>query len=160
VNGAAVGGGFELVLACDLAIAAHSATFAMPEVLRGQVPGGGGVFRLAQLVGIRRATELLLTGAKIGAARAAELGIVNEVVPDDTLLDRAKALAQQITRGGPLAVAGVLDSVRQPFDGSEESWWRRADELSTAIRGSADAEEGARAFVEKRAPVWTGRAQR
>jgi enoyl-CoA hydratase/carnithine racemase len=157
VNGPAVGGGFELVLACDLAVAARSAVFSLPEVRRGLVPGGGGSFRLARLVGPRRATELLLTGASIDAGRSAALGIVNRVVADESLIDSAIELGRQIVKGGPLAISAVLDLSRGALDGPESNLWARTDEVSRGVGMSADAAEGALAFVEKRAPVWRGR---
>ncbi len=153
VEGWALGGGFELVLACDLVCAGESARFGLPEVKVGLVARGGGMLRLPQRVPRAMALEMLLTGEPVSARRAAEAGLVNHVVPDGTALDRARELAAVVAANAPLAVRaskavaiGVGD-----LDGFE-----RQRPLSDAVFASADAAEGARAFREKRPPVWRG----
>ena len=156
VEGWALAGGFELVLACDLVVAAEDARFGLPEVKRGLVAGAGGALRLPQRIPHVLSMELLLIGEPIGAQRAAEMGLVNRVVPPGTALAAALDLAELVARNGPLAVAAS----KQIAVGSRE-WppadsWERQRRIVAAVGGSADAKEGAVAFVEKRAPVWRG----
>jgi enoyl-CoA hydratase len=157
VNGPAVAGGFELVLACDLAIAAETASFGLSEVQRGLFAAGGGAFRLPRIAGPRLGMEVLLTGDRIDARRALEHGIVNQVVPAGEVLARAEELATRIVAAAPLGVAETLVLARQAFDLSEEELWRLNGEARARVFSSADALEGARAFVEKRPARWTGR---
>lgn len=160
VNGAAMGGGFEIVLACDLAIAAESARFGFPEVGRGLIAGGGGAFRLTHRIPHVLAMELLLTGDPIDARRAGELGLVNAVVPAADVRPRAVALATRIAANAPLAVQATKRIAHGIVDGHREretsQWQRSADEVRR-ILASLDAREGPRAFAEKRPPVWRGR---
>lgn len=155
VEGKALGGGFEIVLACDLIVAAEDAQFGLPEVKRGLVAAAGGVLRLPRRIPRALAMELVLTGEPIGAARAAELGLVNRVVPTGTAVEQARELAATIAANAPLAVRTakllVDESADWPF---AEAFTRQAPHTAV-VRSSADAAEGARAFVEKRAPVWT-----
>jgi enoyl-CoA hydratase/carnithine racemase len=154
-NGAAVAGGFELLLGCDVIVAAEHATFGLPEVQRGLLPAGGGTF-LGTRVPLGVALEMTLTGDSIGAARAYELGLVNAVVPAADVVARAVAIAERIAANGPLAIAAVKELVRLGVADAERAWVRLR-ELQPVVFGSEDAREGARAFVEKRAPVWRGR---
>jgi enoyl-CoA hydratase/carnithine racemase len=155
VNGAAVAGGFELVLSCDLVVAAEHATFGLSEVKRGLLPGGGGTL-LATRVPLAIALELGLTGDAVDAERAQAVGLVNRVVPADRLLDEATALAARIAENGPLAVTAVKQLMRRgTTEGGMHAW--PDGPMLRRIFGSADAREGATAFVERRAPRWTGR---
>lgn len=160
VNGFALGGGSEIVLACDLVVAAESASFGLPEVKRGIFAGGGGLVRLPQQIPEKVAMEVILTGNPLTAQRAYELGLVNRVVPYGNLLDEAMALAESISENAPLSVQiskqiarGIVD---QRF-GQEEGRWAHQEELRPIIGSSEDAKEGPRAFSEKRAPQWQGR---
>ncbi len=158
INGHAFGGGVEILLACDLAVAADHAVFSLPEPLVGLAAlGGGGLQRLVRQIPLKQAMRLILTGERISARRALEIGLVNEVVPAADLMETAKALARQITRCAPLAIeaskAVALSSLSSSLERSI------LDQHPTAVRlwASQDAIEGPRAFAEKRPPVWQGR---
>jgi enoyl-CoA hydratase len=155
VNGAAVAGGFEVMLACDLVVAAEHALFGLSEVKRGLLPGGGGTL-LATRIPLALALELALTGNSFDAARALEVGLVNRVVPRSRVLDEALALATCIAENGPLAVKLIKQLVRRGATEGGPAAWPTAAQIAQ-IFGSEDAREGALAFVEKRAPRWVGR---
>lgn len=160
VNGTALGGGTELALACDLVVAVETASFGLPEVKRGLIAGAGGAFRLVQQLPRKLAMEMLLTGEPIDAARALELGLVNKVVPPQDLMQAALTMAGRIASNAPLSVQASKRIALGIADGSiprEEELWAATRRESTALRSSADAQEGPRAFAEKRLPVWTGR---
>ncbi|MEM7224884.1 MAG: enoyl-CoA hydratase-related protein [Pseudomonadota bacterium] len=160
VNGLAVGGGFELALCCDLMVAAEEAAFFLPETRVGVAPDAG-CFRLPERLPRAIALEMLMTGRRMDAAEAARWGLVNAVVPGDQLGAKARALAQEIVRGAPLAVAAIKELVRGRGSHDLEECYRRqtAGQFPAYARmaASEDAEEGPRAFAEKRDPVWRGR---
>ncbi len=156
VNGPALAGGFELVLACDLVVAADHAIFGIPEVKRGLLAAGGGLVRLPRRLPMAMAMELALTGDSISAERAHELGLVNAVVPAERVMDEALALASRIIENAPLSVRYSRQLVLQVGDVTEEEAWRLSDEATAKVFGSADAMEGPLAFAQKRAPNWTG----
>jgi enoyl-CoA hydratase len=156
VEGWALAGGFELMLACDLVVAGAGSRFGVPEVKRALVPAGGGALLLPRRIPFALAMELLLTGESVTAARAAELGLVNRVVPDGTALDGALALAEVIAANGPLAVAATKQIARAQAGWTAGEGWQRQEELYRPVFESADAREGAAAFAEKRAPAWRG----
>ena len=157
VSGFALAGGTELVLACDLVVAAEDAFFGLPEVTRGIVAAAGGMFRLPRVIPPARARELLLTGARLPAREAHSLGLVNRLVPAAEVLPAARALADEICANAPLAVRETLALARAALDLTEEEAWQRSIEASQRVAQSEDAKEGPRAFVEKRPPRWTGR---
>jgi len=157
VEGWALAGGFEIMLACDLAVAAETARFGVPEVKRGLVAGAGAALRLPERVPMPIALELLLTGDPIDAKRAAELGLVNRLTPEGGALDGALELAATIAENGPLAVEVTRRIARASRDWSAEEGWSKQDELIGPVFVSEDAMEGAQAFAEKRKPVWKGR---
>ena len=148
LNGPALGGGFEIALACDLVIAAEEAWLALPEVKRGLFAAGGGT-TLATRIPLAVALEMGLTGDPITAARAAQLGLVNKVVPADEVRKEAITVAGKLAANGPLAVALTKKLIR-------ERRWADAAETAAIFR-SADALEGARAFADRRPPAWTGK---
>jgi len=155
LNGATVGGGFEIMMACDLVVAAEHVKFGLAEVKRGLMPGGGGTL-LATRIPLTIALEITLTGETFDAARALELGLVNRVVPSGAELDEALALAELIAANGPLAVRTVKKLVRATTLQGGDAGWPRPSEIG-AVFGSEDAREGATAFAEKRAPRFVGR---
>lgn len=158
VNGMALGGGAEIVLACDLAVAAESATFGLPEVKRGLIAAAGGVFRLPEQVPPKVAMRMMLTGEPIDAAEALRWGFVNEVVPDGQALDAALRLAAAVAANAPLAVQASKRLAWGKVDGQisrEQQSWERNQAEMTAIVGSSDVQEGVLAFIEKRPPAWT-----
>jgi enoyl-CoA hydratase len=155
VNGAAVGGGFELALSCDLVVAAESARFGLPEVKRGLIAGGGGTL-LGTRLPLSLALEVALTGELISAAQASTWGLVNRVVPAAELLDASLALAATIAANGPIAIRTTKELVRRAVLDDPKRGWATPEELS-AVFGSEDAKEGAQAFIEKRQPSWKGR---
>jgi crotonobetainyl-CoA hydratase len=160
VNGVALGGGTELVLASDLAVAATSSSFGLPEVTRGLIAGGGGAFRLPRTVAQKVAMELLLTGDVIDAAAAQQLGLINHVVPTAAVVTQAMALGERIAANAPLAVQAskrVAYAVVDEVVAAETELWRLSDEADARMRASRDAAEGAAAFVARRVAVWIGR---
>lgn len=156
VEGSALGGGFEIALACDLIVAADDARFGLPEVKRGLVAAAGGVLRLPRRIPRNIAMELILTGDPVGAARAAELGLVNVVVPAGTTAVAARELAARIAANAPLAVRASKFLVDHSADWSSDEAFSRQTPHIDLVRSSRDAAEGARAFVDKRTPVWVG----
>jgi len=156
IGGFAVAGGFEILLACDMRVCAESAEFGLPEVKRGLVAGAGGVTRLPRQMPHAIALELIATGDRIGAKRAYELGFVNRVVPDGQEMTEAVRLAEAIAVNAPVAVKEALALARQAFDHSDEELAALTDLTTQLIVKTKDCQEGPRAFLEKRAPVWTG----
>ena len=156
-NGAALAGGFEIMISCDMVVAADHAKFGIPEASRGLIAGGGGLIRLARRIPIAVAYELALTADPIDAQRAYELGIVNRVVPGEAVLDTAIALAERVAANAPLAVRTSKRVMHEAVELTEAEAWRVNNDAFGAIGASSDALEGAVAFAEKRPPVWTGR---
>ncbi|MGH9059458.1 MAG: enoyl-CoA hydratase-related protein [Acidimicrobiales bacterium] len=163
VNGTALGGGTELALASDLAVAVESAKFGLPEVKRGLIAGAGGVFRIGAQLPRKIAMELLFTGEPISASDAARWGLINQLVPDGpegSVLDAALALAQRITVNAPLSVQASKRIACGVDDGAipdeEPGWARTAREFGTLLK-SEDAREGPLAFAQKRQPLWKAR---
>jgi enoyl-CoA hydratase len=156
-NGSALAGGCEIMLSCDLVVAADHAKFGIPEVSRGLVAGAGGLIRLPRRIPRAVALELALTGEPIDADRALQIGLVNKVVPGDRLMDEALALAGRIARNAPLAVRLSKQVMVQSAELSEAEAWGVNDTVFGEIGRSSDAMEGAVAFAEKREPNWTGR---
>ena len=156
VNGFALAGGMELVLACDLVVASRTAEFGLPEPTRGIVAAAGGLFRLPLRIPRARALELILTGDRLAADEAYRLGLVNRLVEPGQVMDAARELAARITANAPVAVRESFLLARQAHDLSEAEAWRLSELARERVRATADAREGPRAFVEKRRPVWKG----
>jgi len=157
INGFALGGGCELAMACTMRLASETAKLGQPEVKLGLVPGYGGTQRLPRLVGQPMALKLLLTGEMIGAAEALRIGLVDEVIPAEKLMERAEALAKTIVGMAPLAVAGCMEAVRWGSGLGLDAAMEMEAEVFGRVCGTADKAEGTRAFLEKRPAVWVGR---
>ncbi len=156
LNGHALGGGLELMMACDIAIAEEQALLGLTEVRLGLIPGAGGTRMLCRMVARGTAKRLLFTGDKIKAAEAAAMGLVDQVVPQGQSLARARELAGRINAAGPLAVAAAKKSANFGLDHSLDEGHRREVELFAALFESADHREGIEAFLSRRPPNFTG----
>ncbi|MCQ4208076.1 crotonase/enoyl-CoA hydratase family protein [Streptomyces longispororuber] len=157
VEGYALAGGCEIVLACDLVVAADDARFGIPEVKRGLVAAAGGLLRLPRRIPPQIALEIALTGDFLKAGRAHGFGLVNRLTAPGQALDGAVELARAIAANGPLAVRATKQVLTEARTWSADEEWVRMREIAAPVFGSDDAEEGPRAFAEKRAPRWTGR---
>jgi enoyl-CoA hydratase len=157
IRGWALGGGLELALACDIRIAGDDARLGLTEIDLAIIPGGGGTQRLPRLVGRGKALELILTGARIDAAEALRLGIVERVVPAADVLGHARALARTLAAKAPLALRYAKEAVVKGLDLPLAEGLRLEADLLAFLRTTEDRREGARAFLEKRPPRWTGR---
>ncbi|MGB3887107.1 crotonase/enoyl-CoA hydratase family protein [Gordonia sp. (in: high G+C Gram-positive bacteria)] len=159
VNGYALGGGTEFVLACDLAVMSENALLGLPEVRRGIIAAGGGLLRIARRMPLSIALEAVMTGAPISAEEALRWGLVNRVVPAEQVLDAARELATMIAANAPLAVQA---SKRVTYESAalsdwDEQAWRVSGRAASKIMRTADAKEGPRAFAAKRSPRWESR---
>ena len=157
VEGLAYGGGFELVLACDLVVAARTARFALPETARGLVANCGALFRAPRALPPNIAAEMLLTGDPLGAERAWSLGLVNRLVEPGEAEAAALELAGRVCAHAPVAQRATLGALTEVAAAEDERGWAATEHAQAAITASADAQEGIAAFREKREPHWTGR---
>jgi enoyl-CoA hydratase len=157
VEGGALAGGFEVVLACDLIVAARGAQFGIPEVKRSLVAAGGGLLRLPRRMPYHAAMQMALTGAPLDAERLQELGVVSAVTEPGRALEASLRLAESIAANGPLAVLASKRIIQAQADWATTEMWERQAEISDPVLVSEDAREGAVAFKERRAPVWHGR---
>jgi enoyl-CoA hydratase/carnithine racemase len=157
VNGHARAGGFDLLLACELRLAVPHATFALEEVALGLYPTGNATVLLARQIAWVHAHELLLTARPIDAQRALRIGLINDIVEPDALLDRALDMASTIAGNAPLAVRETRRGVRELLTMPLDQAYARQEQLGAPLRKSEDAREGQRAFLEKRRPVFVGR---
>ncbi|MBO0713860.1 MAG: crotonase/enoyl-CoA hydratase family protein [Acidimicrobiales bacterium] len=157
VDGPALAGGCEIVLACDLVVASDAASFGLPEVKRSLIAGAGGLFRLPRALPPVVAMELALTGEALSAERAFGLGLVNALVPKGSAREAALALADRINTNAPLAVRQSRRVMQAAIGAGDDELWRLTEEGLAAVVGTEDFAEGPRAFVEKRPPVWKGR---
>jgi enoyl-CoA hydratase/carnithine racemase len=157
INGAALGGGLEIALACDLRIASENAIFGMPEVTLGLIPGWGGTQRLPRMIPAAKAAELLLTGKPISAQEALRIGLVNKVVPLAELMPAAKGMADTLCRRAPLAVRAAKQAMIQGIDVSLQDGLKLERKLNDFLIRTLDFDEGCKANVEKRQPVFKGK---
>jgi enoyl-CoA hydratase len=156
INGFALGGGCELALACDIRIASDRAKIGQPEVNIGIIPGFGGSQRLPRLVGMGWAAEMIFSGESIDAGTAERIGLVNQVVPADRLLEETKALARKILEKSPAAIALAKACLRAAMDMPLSAGLDFETAAFGVVGSTHDKEEGMRAFIEKRKPTWTG----
>lgn len=157
VRGFALGGGCELAMACDMIVAGDDATFGQPEILIGVMPGAGGTQRLTRAIGQARAMELILTGRPIRAAEAEAAGLVTRVVPAEATLDAALELAGQVASMPPLAVLAAKAAIRAAAERPMADGLAAERESFFGLFDTDDQAEGMAAFIDKRAPAWTGR---
>jgi len=157
INGVAMGGGLELALACDLRIAADTATLSVPEVKWNLIPGWGGTQRLPRMIPMAKAAEMLLTGDRIDANEAYRIGIVNKVVPSAELMSTAEALANKIVKNGPLAVRAAKEAMIRGTSMTLDEGMQLELDLVESLLDTEDAKEGPKAFAEKRKPEFKGR---
>jgi enoyl-CoA hydratase len=156
IRGFALGGGLELALACDIRIAGDDAQLGLTEVNLAIIPGGGGTQRLPRLVGRGKALEMILTGARLPAAEALRIGLVERVVPAAEVLSSAQALARSLADKAPVALRYAKEAVVKGLELSLADGLRLEGDLSTLLRTTEDRVEGAKAFLEKRKPQWKG----
>ena len=157
VNGFALGGGTEISIACDMRFASETARFGQPEILIGLIPGWGGTQRLARLIGMGRAKELVLSGEQITASRAYEIGLVNRIYPADTLMEETKKFAAKLAGMPPFAVKMAKHSMNFGYDLALDNANRLEVECCAQCFSTRDQKEGMKAFLEKRKPLYTGR---
>ena len=157
VNGFALGGGCELAMACSIRIAAESAKFGQPEVKLGVIPGYGGTQRMPRLVGRGRALKLILSGEIIDAAEAYRIGLVDELLPDAHVVERAEAVLKKIITNAPLSVKYALEAVNKGLEASVAEGLLIEASLFAVCASTDDKKEGTSAFLEKRAPKFQGR---
>ncbi len=157
INGYALGGGFELVMQCDIRIAAEHARLGLPEVTVGMMPGNGGTQRLPRLIPFGIAAEMLFTGQAIDAQEAYRLGLVNRVVPLEQLMPTAKEMAEAICQVAPLAVIGCKEALYKGINMTLEQGLQLEIATMRNVQSTEDYAEGTRAFAEKRKPVWKGK---
>lgn len=157
VEGVAYGGGFEVVMACDIVIAANNARFGLPEVKRGLVATSGALFRASRVLPLNVAKQILLTGADLSPERALDLGLVNEITEPGQALNQARQLAATIAANAPIAVQQSLQVIDALTSSDDERGWELTGTARRVIGESEDAKEGVQAFFEKRAPRWIGR---
>jgi enoyl-CoA hydratase/carnithine racemase len=157
VNGYALGGGLEVAMACDIIVAADHAQFGLPEPRRGLIAGSAGVHRLPRTIGIKPAMGYMLTGRHMSAQRAYELGLVNDVVPADQLLETTQGYVDDILRCAPLAVRATKEASTRGLDRSLSEAFYTPYESERIRLQSEDSREGPRAFAEKREPRWQGK---
>ncbi len=158
IHGFCLGAGLEIALACDIRIATREASFGLPEVNLGLIPGAGGTQRLSRLIGLGRALDMMLTGERVGAERALQLGLVTRLVDDRESLDgMALSLAHQLSTKAPLAVRYLKEAVHAGLDGSLATGLARERDLFAILRATEDSREAAEAFKAKRSAVFVGR---
>ena len=157
INGFALGGGTEIALACHIRLASENAKLGQPEVKLGIIPGYGGTQRLARLVGKGKAMEMILTGRMVEAKEAADIGLVNKVVPAAELPAAAEALAKEAIKNGPLAIASSVEAINRGLDLTLDEGLELEAEIFGRTCATEDFKEGAKAFLEKRKPDFRGR---
>jgi len=157
VTGSALAGGTEIALACDMIVCSTDTNFGLPEVKRSLVAGAGGIFRLPRVIGMAPALEVIMTGDPLPAQRAYQLGMVNQVVAASEVMQSAKSLAARVMAAAPIAVQESRGVAIRAFNDDDETLWRASSKAFEIVAKTDDFKEGPRAFIEKRAPKWSGR---
>ena len=157
INGLALGGGVELILACDIRIASENSSFGLPECTLGLLPGAGGTQRLPRLIGLGKAMEIILTGESINADEALKIGLVNKVIPSSDLMESVTHTAEKICKAGPVAVRYAKEAMIKGLDLPLPRGLELEQSLAQILQLTEDSKEGARAFAEKRSPEFKGR---
>ncbi|AZG45504.1 enoyl-CoA hydratase-related protein [Gordonia insulae] len=157
VEGPALGGGFEITLACDLIVASTSARFALPETRRGVIASSGALFRAPRALPPAIAKQLLITGAGLSAERAHHFGVINTLAAPGKALTEALALAEDICQSSPIAVRQTLAAMAEQDEDADKIGWAATGRAIDVVTASEDIQEGIRAFFERRAPEWTGK---
>lgn len=157
ITGSALAGGTEVALACDMIICAEDTVFGLPEVKRSLVAAAGGLFRLPRAIGSAPALEVIMTGDPLPSERAYQLGMVNQVVPADQVMDAARALADRVMANAPLAVQASRRVAVRAFMDEDQDLWRASGREFGNVAKTEDYKEGPKAFIEKRAPKWQGK---
>lgn len=157
INGFALGGGLELALCCDFRIAARSAEFGMPEINLGSIPGGGSTQRLPRIIGSSKSMHLIMTGRRIRADEALSIGLVDQMVGDDALLQVTEGFAKELAAKPPVALRYAKEAIRKAWELPLKDGLRLEAHFNALLRTTEDRQEGARAFREKRTPRFVGR---
>ncbi len=157
VCGYALGAGCELMMVCDIVVAAETARFGQPEITLGIIPGAGGTQRLTRVLGKARAMDLILTGRMISAHEACQIGLVSRVVPRENCEQEARAVCRELCRRPPLALRAAKEAIRKAYETTLSEGLAYERQLFTLLFGTDDQKEGMRAFLEKRPPVFVGR---
>ncbi|MEM3565310.1 MAG: enoyl-CoA hydratase/isomerase family protein [Candidatus Bathyarchaeia archaeon] len=157
VSGYCLGAGFELAQACDIIFASEDAVFGQPEINVGLIPGGGGTQRLPRFIGEKKAKELIFTGDRLSAKEMAELGLINKVVPLDQLMNTVNEFIEKIKSKSPLVIGIAKEAINQSLETSLSEGFKYEAQLFAQLFSTEDQKEGAKAFLEKRKPVWKGK---
>lgn len=157
ITGSALAGGTEIALSCDMIVCSEETNFGLPEVKRSLVAAAGGLFRLPRAIGMAPALEVILTGDPLSSERAHQLGMVNNVVPTDQVVDEARKLADRIIANAPLAVQASRRVATRAFMDEDADLWKASGKEFAGIAKTEDYNEGPKAFIEKRAPEWKGK---
>lgn len=157
VHGYCFGGGFELAQSCDIIIASDDAIFGQPEVNVGLIPGGGGTQRLPRLIGEKKAKEIIFTGRRISAEELEKLGLINKVVPREKLIEAANEVIEEIKSKSPIVIAAAKEAINAALRTSLNEGLKYEAQIFAQLFSTEDQKEGAKAFLEKRKPIWKGR---
>ncbi|NHV97906.1 MAG: enoyl-CoA hydratase/isomerase family protein [Thaumarchaeota archaeon] len=157
VNGYCLGAGFELAQSCDIIFASDDAVFGQPEISVGLIPGGGGTQRLPRLIGEKKAKELIFTGQRLSAKEISEMGLINKIVPRDQLMGAVKEFIEEIKSKSSVAIAAAKEAINAAMEMSLSEGFKYEAQIFAQLFSTEDQKEGAKAFLEKRKPVWKGK---
>ena len=157
VNGYCLGAGFELAQSCDIIFASDDAVFGQPEISVGLIPGGGGTQRLPRLIGEKKAKELIFTGQRLSAKEISEMRLINKIVPGDQLMGAVKEFIEEIKSKSSVAIAAAKEAINAAMEMSLSEGFKYEAQIFAQLFSTEDQKEGAKAFLEKRKPVWKGK---